>query len=373
MYWSIRFFGLDDVYHTPWFYTLVILFALNLTLCTFRRFLRLLKTRKETPLPDEEVLKKKAMNMMVTNHDSDFIIDIVKKRYRMTHTDGQGAIFEKGVLSRYGSLIIHCGIIITLMGSFIGLLYGYKGFVVLRKGEIKDHMVVGGRHEKRHPLGFSIRCKDFAVSFYPGGEPKDYVTTLEIIDNSRFVMEKPVRVNHPLSYKGLRFYQATYGNEASFLFTIGGEKILLREREVYRRDNLSLMVVRFARQIHDFGPGVLIAYLDGAEPKTVWFLKDVKKMKEQTLSGVPVRLDDIADDFFTGLEVSRDPGVGIVWTGFACILFGLFVHFFMYHRNIYLRKTADGMLVAGVCGKNPEGFRKEFSQLEKEIHGNRSS
>ncbi len=368
IYRIIRLFGLDDIYHAPWFYALLVLFAINLILCTLRRLSRLIKTKKRIILPEEDDLKNMPVSFTVNGKENQYVVRMLKRRYRATREETQGAVFEKGRLSQYGSLIIHAGIIITLIGSLTGLLFGYKGFMVLRKGEVKDHLTTGGRHGKIQPLGFSIRCKDFAVAFYPGGEPKDYVTTVEIIENNKRIMEKPIRVNHPLSYRGLRFYQATYGNKASFLFTIGQERVTLREREVYRKGPLSLMVIRFERQIHDFGPGVLVAYLDREEPKTIWFLRDVQRLKEQKIAGIPISLNEIHEDFFTGLEVSRDPGVWIVWTGFVSILFGLFANFFIYDRKIYLRNTADGIIVAGICKKNHERFREEFARIEKEIN-----
>ncbi|HBE44228.1 MAG TPA: hypothetical protein DDW17_01935, partial [Deltaproteobacteria bacterium] len=37
IYRIIQLFGLDDIYHAPWFYALLVLFAINLILCTLRR------------------------------------------------------------------------------------------------------------------------------------------------------------------------------------------------------------------------------------------------------------------------------------------------------------------------------------------------
>lgn len=129
------------------------------------------------------------------------------------------------------------------------------------------------------------------------------------------------------------------------------------------------MAVRFERSVHNFGPGVQIAYLEGKEPKTSWFLKDVPRLKEKEIMGVHVALKDISEEYYTGLEISRDPGVWVVWTGFAMILFGLYVNFFMYYRRIYLIETPAGVRVAGVSPRNREAFKQEFEKWRERANG----
>ena len=251
----------------------------------------------------------------------------------------------------------------------MGTLLGYKGYMTLEQGGDKGpHRHEDGRGEGT-PLGFSLKCKDFKVAFYPGGEPKDYVSSVEVIENGKPVAEKEIRVNDPLGYKGVHVYQASYGRTPSFLFNIGGENVILRERETFKQGEMLLMVVRFQDMVHNFGPGVLVAYLDNGEPKTTWFLKDVERLRQKNLNGVEVRLENISEEFYTGLEVTKDPGIWIVWTGFASILFGLYANFFTYHRRIYVRVGPEGTIVAGFAPRGKEAFRDEFARLKKEAGG----
>ncbi len=368
----IRFFNLDDTYHSPWFYGLVILFVVNLSLCTLGRFRRFIRSdRKPVEVPAEETLQRMEMHFYVEGKSETAVEEFLRKTYTRLSVTG-GAVFEKGALSRYGVFIIHTSIILILLGGFVGDMGGYKGYMVLTQGETKDRISLRGDNAREQALGFSLKCEDFKVAFYPGGEPKDYVSTLKVIDKGKVVTEKKVRVNDPLSYKGIHVYQASYGRTPSFLFNIGGENVILRERETFRKGDLLLMVVRFESAVHDFGPGVLIAYLNDGQPKTSWFLKNVEKLREKDLQGVPVRLENIKDDFYTGLEVSKDPGIWIVWTGFAMMLIGLYVNFFTYHRRIYVRKGSIGVIVAGSAPRRKEAFREEFAGLKTRMGGNES-
>lgn len=366
-YRIIRLLGLDDTYHSPWFFALIILLTANLTICTLGRFVRFVRSERDVKLPDENTLTNMEMHFQIQGKDSVEAIKKLKKRYHPIHEEEKGIVLEKGALSRYGVLTIHASIIVILLGSFIGLIFGYKGFMVLKKGEVRDQITIRGNNTKERPLGFALRCKDFKASFYPGGEPKDYVSTVEVIENGTIVLEKDIRVNDPLNYKGIHVYQASYGSTSSFLFNIGGENVILRERDTYKKNDLVLMVARFEGMIHDFGPGVLIAYLEKGEPKTLWFLKNVERLREKNIQGTHIRLEDIRDELYTGLEVSKDPGVWIVWIGFAFILVGLYVNFFIYHRKVFIRKASNGIIVAGVASKNREAFKEEFERLKRTL------
>ncbi len=366
-YAILRFLGLTDVFHAPWFLLVIGFFVLNLIFCTVERFTRFIKSAGDVRLPSEKTLSAMSLNFHVKGRSIEEMEPLFRG-YRQAAGDERGRVLEKGSISRYGVYMIHLSIIVILIGSLIGLIFGYRGSLILNEGETKDTVVKRGGPGTPVPLGFAVKCDDFDVSFYPGGMPKDYVSRLQIIDGGKSVLQSDVRVNHPLTYKGTTLYQASYGSNPVLRFNIGGEEVKLAQGSAYNRDKLSLMVVRYEREVHNFGAGVQLAYLDGGEPKTVWFLKEVPKMREREIEGVHIKLEDIGEQFYTGLEVARDPGVWVVWTGFALILFGLYINFFMYYRRIYLLRTAEGVLVAGTSPRNKEAFREEFEKWREKAH-----
>jgi cytochrome c biogenesis protein len=367
-YTTLRFLGLTDVFHSPWFLLLTGLFVLNLVFCTAGRLSHFLKNRKEVRIPTEKALVSMSPGFMVPGARMAEVAGLFKGYRKAAGGDTEMAL-EKGNVSRYGVYIIHTSIVVILIGSVIGLMFGYRGFITLNKGESRDSVNPRGPAQGPTPLGFMIKCDDFKVSFYPTGEPKDYVSSVRILDGGKPVKQGEVRVNHPLTYKGTSIYQASYGSDPSFLFNIAGQDVKLSQGGVYKKEGLTVMVVRFEKSVHNFGPGVQIAYLDGNESKTSWFLKDVARLREKEINGVRLQLKDIAEEYYTGLEISRDPGVWVVWTGFAMILFGLYVTFFMYYRKVYLLQTTKGVLVAGISARNKEAFRQEFEKWRERADG----
>ncbi len=368
-YRLLRFLGFDDVFRSWWFTVLAALFALNLILCSAERLGRLLRTGRDRAIPDEKRLSSFSLSFRTPASAREVAALFREAGYRQTYEADGGFILQKGRIGRYGVFIVHGSILLILLGGFIGFTAGFRGALTLHKGETGDRVLVRGTGGKEIQLPFAVKCKDFRVTFYPGGAPKDYVSTLEVLEGGKAVMEREIRVNDPLSYRGIRIYQATYGTHRLIHFTVGGETMTVGERETFQRGDLVLMVVRVEENIHNFGPGVMVAYLAENEPKTLWLLRDVEKMRQRDLKGVPVRFEKMEEDLYTGLEVAHDPGVWIVWAGFAGILFGLCITFTVRHRTVYVRDVGGGALAAGMSQKNREVFREELEGIRRRIDG----
>ena len=57
--------------------------------------------------------------------------------------------------------------------------------------------------------------------------------------------------------------------------------------------------------------------------------------------------------FYTGLQVVKDPGVWVVYSGFILMIIGCYITFFMSHQQICLEIVAAGkksrVIVAPAC------------------------
>ena len=101
-----------------------------------------------------------------------------------TEKDGKLYFFaQKGIYSRFGAYVTHLSILIVMAGAIIGNVWGYKAWVNIVEGTSVDS--VQSRSGGVIPLGFTVRCDDFDVSYYPGSNrPKDYNSDLVILENS---------------------------------------------------------------------------------------------------------------------------------------------------------------------------------------------
>ena len=101
-------------------------------------------------------------------------------------------------------------ILIIFIGAITGSIFGFKGYVNINEGERISAVPV--RQGQNKDLNFGIRCNSFNVDYYETGAPKDYRSDLSVIRDGKEVVRKTIRVNDPLSYEGITFYQSSFGS-----------------------------------------------------------------------------------------------------------------------------------------------------------------
>lgn len=213
--------GFMDMYHSWWFVTILLLLASNLIVCSIDRLPKIMKLVKEPvkPLSEEHFkgfgIKKEVILKGKPEKTREVVAGIIKKAAGFNLAEvrkGHGfqLYSQKGNYTRLGVYITHFSIVIILIGAIIGIFFGFKGFLNLPEGMVSD--VVYTRNGQERPLGFRIRCDEFNVDFYANLDmPKEYKSWLTIIKDGKEVMKKEIKVNEPLKYEGITFYQSSYG------------------------------------------------------------------------------------------------------------------------------------------------------------------
>lgn len=366
-YHFIKLLGLDDAYHSPWFHFLIIVFAVNLLLCTLQRVRKLIAGRVRQ-VPDLQALVSSGAGFMTHPVRKEEVARRIGPAYKRKRISETTELFEKGHFSRYGVIIIHASVLLVLAGGLIGNMGGFTAYLELRPGDEASHARSRKSGQSAVVFDFTVKCKDFRVSFYPSGQPREYASDIEILDAKRNVLKRGrVRVNEPFSYNGIYFHQSSYGRSNMYKFTVDGSRIELGDGQVARDAKVPFMVVRYADDVHNFGPGVMVAYMDADQPKTLWFLSNVEKMRSHIVNGSKISLENINGLYFTGLEVSRDPGLPFVLCGFLMMVAGLYINFFSAHRRIYVAEGPDSLIVAGVASRNRERFIEDMKKLSGDL------
>ncbi len=396
LYNVLDFFNLFDMYHSWWFSAILLLLVINLIACSLHRLPGVLRQifretgQKELgdsmlrtlpyverirPINPEGVNEEKIRSYLQTEF---------KRPHRFEGETSNTFYAEKGRFSRLGVYITHLSILVILIGGLLGSLYGYRGFVNILEGETVDHITLRIRdREVMKPIGFSVRCDDFRVTFYnlerPEKLPKDYMSDLTILEDGKEVLKQTIEVNHPLHYRGLTFYQSSYGTIPDL--TIGVQWENQKERALLKalegetvpipNSQTLLRVLRYAPQVHNFGEGVQVALIKPNQPpKALWLLKNVPKFDQQRGDGFVLTLEEVGVKEYTGLQVTKDPGVWIVWIGCSLMIIGLIVSFFFSHQRIWVSISQKGgreIVLAGSTNKNRVGFERKFGQIVEGI------
>jgi cytochrome c biogenesis protein len=394
--------GFMDMYHSWWFTGLLVLFSINLVICSLDRLPRIWKLVHEPigPLPEEKLRKFVISREIIIKGKPDIIKDIVtsafrKARFHAGEVQEENGFFlyaQRGKYSRLGVYITHFSILIILIGAMIGIRFGFRGYLNLPEGAVSNVALSGT--DREIPLGFEIRCDNFDVDFYGGSDmPKEYRSWLTVFKNGREVLKKSIAVNDPLTYEGITFYQSSYGivpgslGQGIFVFNTvsrDGKSTTVNPRlgESFQVPGTALTAkiidfspalkidehghtVTYANQMSN--PAVFIEFSEGGKNTfSGWILKRHPETW-QLPDGSRVEFIDYWGVEYTGLQVRKDPGVWIVYFGCISMSLGLFIAFFMSHRRLWIKvvedKNTSRVIIGATAHKNRAAFERRIDHI----------
>ena len=129
------------------------------------------------------------------------------------------------------------------------------------------------------------------------------------------------------------------------------------------------------------GPAVLINIQSPEGNMRFWVFKHIEKIREKIpglFKKVPkfnpgryksyyFELNRIENNYYTGLQLSHDPGVVIVAIGSIFIILGLFITFFTSHKRLWIRvddqEGKSRISVGATSNKDPVGLKRETEHL----------
>ncbi len=391
---TIRLFeslNLFDMYHSWWFLLLLVLFTVNLSCCTIERLPRVVKVvRNPKTTLDENLEKalghvdrwKKKGNLEQAAEAFRAALGKTFAKPRVAENSGTLHLYaEKGVVSRFGVYVTHLSIVIIFLGAIIGNVLGFKGFANIVEGEsVRTIPTRGGTNHV--DLGFEVRCNKFWVDFYPSGQPKEYASDLSVIENGREVLRKKIVVNDPLQYKGIWFYQSSYGPAGAANATVAvngpdggrvGTVSLVPGRKTDIPEYGKISAVDYQENLQGLGPALLVVLEKPGKPEAeFWLLKAFPDFDRQRGDSRYLSFAGIDQIFYTGLQVANDPGVNIVWVGCTLMVVGIIIAFFLSHQRIWVRLShgKDGrveVVLAGSTNKNRLAFEKRFEKIQADM------
>ncbi|MDP2828785.1 MAG: cytochrome c biogenesis protein ResB [Sulfuricellaceae bacterium] len=269
-YWfeTFKTLGLYDVYHSGWFISILGFLILSTGMCIFRNTPLMLKEMRSyrehateislrafshqaefsTPLSATETQSRLAAYL--TGHG------FRAKTTQMGETDILVAA-KAGSYHRIGYMLTHTAIVVICLGGLIDgnlplkaqQLLGWKtletrdipqsdvppasrlspsnlsfrGGVTIPEGAGADVIflnIADGYLVQELP--FDILLNKFRIEHYPTGQPKSFESDITLIDKeSQQKLTQTISVNHPLIYKGIAIYQASFGDGGSKLHMKG--------------------------------------------------------------------------------------------------------------------------------------------------------
>lgn len=383
--------GLFDMYHSWWFRFILVMLTINLLVCSLKRLPAIWKiVSARSPKFDKKRFKNiRRKESFVTPSSPEKLKSIYEsyiiKRLRYCHSDETDTGFvlysERGRWTRMGVYVVHLSVIILFIGAIIGSQFGFNGWVNIPEGEAVDQIRLR-ESSKPHQLDFAIRCNDFEATFHDSGRPKEYKSSLTILEKGQQVLTRSVIVNDPLRYKGISFYQAGFGTlppgRATLILTdskTGSSKTIeapLRKEVDLPGDKGHFEVVQFVSDFKNFGPAFQIRLVDDRKaPALFWVFKNFPKFDRMRKGRYLFVVESYPEIYYTGLQVTADPGVWVVYCGFILLIAGIMVTFFMSHARLFMEVVRDEegsrVTIASTANRNRLAFEEKVRKITEDL------
>ncbi|MBM9513538.1 cytochrome c biogenesis protein ResB [Desulfogranum marinum] len=390
-----RFFELlklTDMYNSWWFLLLLLLFAINLIVCSIDRIPQVIRIIKKDNLAiSPERLQKMSLSSSFTWHTTiEMSVDrvhaiLTNERWKTTQRDNeQGTLFfaEKGPWTRFGVYVVHISILIILLGAVIGSSmiakkvlhkpsFAFKGSVMIPETR-ESEVIYSFKSGQPIDLGFTVRCDFFDIEYYSNGMPKTYLSKVTVLENDQEILSTDIEVNAPLTYKGVTFYQSSYQPYQDFVVSLQNNRTNKQIKRVvppakqleWQEGGISFGIINQEAK-GKVTQRVKVWLTDNqGDPSTFWVNMGQEAMIERPSGTYTFNAKQL---YATGLQVTKDPGVWLVYWGCILMLVGLYIAFFMSHRKLFVFIQQKGknteIIVAGNTNKNKIGFEKTFNRL----------
>lgn len=372
----MQILDIPDMYYSWWFLSLLMLLSLNLLVCSIERFPRVWKIIQSDNLevsPERiakmSISKKWQISTTAMNQfDPKALFDTIGMGLT-SKTTGRGTIYfgQKGKYSRTGVYLVHLSILIIFGGAIIGSILGFKGSVMIPELQSTSKFF-SSKDPSSINLGFEVRCDQFIIEFYDNGMPKEYQSTLTIIENGKEILTKDIQVNDPLTYKGITFYQSSYQGYQDFIFSISdkktgdSEQVILpfQKQQEWQNHDVRFGVVN-AEALGQRVTRTKLWLKSGQTPAVLSWLDDNQATVVTTENN---SYDvNVKQMYATGLQVAKDPGVYIVYLGCGLMLLGLYMAFFLSHKRVWVFHEQSGENHSFLLGANTNKNKIAFKQM----------
>lgn len=250
---------------------------------------------------------------------------------------------------------------------------------------------------------FRVRLEKFDALFTPQGRPKAYlsmVTVLSPEEEEQELYSYLIKVNDPLIHEEVYFYQSSYspsGGGAQWvdLSVVSSDSLNSRRYSLKVRPGAnviplgtsgdSIKIERFvgnfklgsngqvASQPGDYtNPAAQVVITrDGEELSRSWVFKNFPNFSHSRQSLYSVTMGNYGKSYMTGLTIRTHHSQIVIWIGFALMVAGVLLSFYVNHRQMWVmvkpENSGSRVYLAGTSYKWKQPFLAEFESLGEKI------
>jgi cytochrome c biogenesis protein len=359
-------FGLDHVYKTWWFFTLIFFFGLSLILCTFLQQLPSLKIARRCQF-FRTTNQFYRLKIFTTLKEFSFnkILSLIK--------DNQYSIFQqkniiycyKGLTGRMAPILVHFSMILVLFGTIIGSLFGFKAQEIVPKTETFHIQNILNNGELTIIPKTSARINDFWITYTKNKTISQFYSDISVLDTKgNETSRKTISVNDPLIYENVYYYQTDWNLIGLRFQTLNNEIIEYPLINVLNNQNKVWLTWISTNKSLNQGIIIIIDNLEGycsMYNESGKFLGNLE-LNETINVQIPITFFEIMSS--TGLQIKTDPGIPIIYLGFFLLMASTLISYITYSQ-MWIIQQNQKLFIGGTTNRAVFDFELEFFKIIK--------
>ena len=358
--------GLNHVYSTWWYLSLLILFGASLTACTFTRQLPALKAaRKWKYYQKPKQFEKLALSAELERGAIAPLIPLLKQQNYQVWQQDNALYARKGIIGRIGPIIVHIGMLTVLAGGVWGIFTGFFAQERIASGntfKITNIIESGPFSASQIPTDWSVKVNRFWIDYTDNGDIDQFYSDLSVIsDSGEEIKRETIHVNKPLRYDGVTLYQTNW--------SIAAARVQLNNSPIFQLPVAKLDTLgagniwgTWIPTKPDLSSGVSMLIKDLQGTALIYnqqgeLTSAIRIGQSVNIDGINIKLIDIIGS--TGLQIKADPGVPIVYTGFALLMIGVVMSYFS-HSQIWALEQDNSFYFGAKTNRAQVSFEREI-------------
>lgn len=354
-------FGFDHVYKTWWFLALIFLFGLSLVLCSFLQQLPSLKIARNCQFfRTTEQFYRLKISTTLNSFSFNKILSRLKNREYSIFQQKSIVYCYKGLIGRIAPIIVHFSMILVLLGTIIGSLFGFKAQEIVPKTENFHIQNIVNNGPLTIIPKTAARVNDFWITYTKKKTISQFYSDISILNNQgNEVDRKTIYVNYPLIHKGIYYYQTDWNLIGLRLQNAKNQIIEYPLINILsNQDKVWLTWISNNKTLTE-GIVVIIDNLEGycsVYNDIGQFLGNIELNETNNFKQQLTLLEIISS---TGLQIKTDPGIPIIYLGFFFLMISTLISYITYSQVWIIQKNKK-IFIGGNTNRALFEFELEF-------------